>query len=157
MFRKDAYDEVGGFFEPYFFQGEGVDLATRLIARGWEVRYLPTAAFDHLKSPARGSFDDALYHRIRNNLWYLWLHFPPTVALRRTLGYLAFDLVEATYRGAPSAWARGVRDAWRLRHLVRDARAPLSRELARRAELNRGRMHVRLLAGQLRRLLPYSR
>ena len=156
MFRKAAYDDVGGFFEPYFFHGEGIDLATRLIARDWDVCYLPTAVFDHLKDPGRESTDVALYYRIRNNLWYLWLHLPPAVALRRTFGYLAFDLGEAIYRGTPSAWGRAVRDAWRLRHLVRDARAPLSPELARRAELNRGRMHVRLVAGQLRKRLPYS-
>ena len=105
----------------------------------------------------RGSAEAALYYRIHNHLWYLWLRLPPEVALRRTFGYLAFDLGEAIYRGIPSAWGRAVRDAWRLRHLVRDARAPLSPELARRAELNRGRMHVRLLAGQLRKRLPYSR
>ena len=98
--------------------------------------------------------DAALYHRIRNNLWYVWLHLPPAVALRRTFGYLAFDLVEATYRGEPRAWVRAVRDAWRLRHVVRDARDPLPRHLARRAELNRGRMHVRLLAGLLRKRFP---
>jgi GT2 family glycosyltransferase len=157
MFRKSAFDEVGGFFEPYFYFSSEIDLAARLIARGWDVAYLPAAVFDHMKAPGRGTVDVALYYRIRNHLWYLWLRLPPGVALRRTFGYLAFDLVEATYRGVPSAWGRAVRDAWRLRHLVRHARDPLPRELARRAELNRGRMHVRLLAGQLRKRLPHSR
>ncbi len=39
-----------------------------------------------------------LYYRIRNHLWYIWLRFPTSVAVRRTVGYLAFDLVESTYR-----------------------------------------------------------
>jgi GT2 family glycosyltransferase len=154
MFRRAAYDHAGGFFEPYFYLSSEIDLAARLIARDWEVAYLPTAVFDHLKAPGRRDAEVALYYRIRNHLWYLWLRLPPGVALRRTFGYLAFDLVEATYRRAPGAWGRAVRDAWRLRHVVRDARDPLPRELARRAELNRGRMHVRLLAGQLRERLP---
>ena len=157
LFRKSAFDEVGGFFEPYFHYSSEIDLAARLVGRGWGVSYVPAALFDHLKAPGRGSADVALYYRIRNHLWYLWLRLPPSVAVRRTFGYLAFDLVEATYRGAPGAWARAVRDAWRLRGLVSDARNPLPRALARRAELNRGRMHVRLLAGQLRKRLPQPR
>jgi hypothetical protein len=37
---------------------------------------------------------------------------------------------------------------------VRGQRRPLPREALRRAELNRGRTHVRLLAGQARRRFP---
>ena len=38
---------TGGFLEPFFSGGAELDLATRMIARGWDVRYLPTAVFDH--------------------------------------------------------------------------------------------------------------
>jgi GT2 family glycosyltransferase len=151
MLRRSAFLEVGGFFEPYFHFSAEVDLATRLVAAGWDVRYVPQARFDHLKAPSGRASDRALYFRIRNNLWYLWLRFPAHVALRRTLGYLAFDLLDATYQRHPGAWARGVRDAWRQRALVRGERRPVPRELRHRAELNRGRTHVRLLLGQLRR------
>ena len=54
-----------------------------------------------------------LYYRVRNHLWYIWLRFPTSVAVRRTVGYLAFDLVESTYRHETRTWARAVRDAWR--------------------------------------------
>lgn len=153
MLRRSAFLEVGGFFEPYFHFSAEVDLATRLVAAGWDVRYVPQARFDHLKAPSGRVSEQALYFRIRNNLWYLWLRFPTHVALRRTLGYLAFDLVDATYQRHPGAWARGVRDAWRQRALLRGERRPVPRELRRRAELNRGRTHVKLLLGQLRRRL----
>jgi hypothetical protein len=69
----------------------------------------------------------------------------------RTAGYLLFDLIDATYQRHPGAWARGVRDAWRQRELVRGERRPVPNEVRRRAELNRGRTHVRLLLAQLRR------
>jgi hypothetical protein len=42
-----------------------------------------------------------------------------------------------------------VRDAWRMRDRVQGERRPLPRNTLRKVELNRGRMHVRLLAGQL--------
>jgi GT2 family glycosyltransferase len=151
LLRRDAYLQVGGFFEPYFYLSSEIDLATRLLAAGWDVRYVPQAVFDHLKSPAGRSSDRALYFRIRNHLWYLWLRFPAHVALARSLGYLAYDLLDATYQRHPGAWARAVRDAWRQRELVRGQRRPVSRGVRRRAELNRGRTHARLLLGQLRR------
>jgi GT2 family glycosyltransferase len=153
MVRRSAYLEVGGYFEPYFHTVEGIDLTTRLLAAGWDVRYFPDARFDHMKAHGGRASDRALYLRIRNNIWYLWLHFPARVAAPRTLGYLAFDLVDATYQRQPGAWARAVRDAWRRREVMRDERRPLPADVRRRAELNRGRMHARLLLGQLRRRL----
>jgi GT2 family glycosyltransferase len=158
LVRRQAYLEVGGFFAPFFFLSVEVELTTRLLARGWDVRYFPAAPFHHMKSPFdRASDATTLYYRIRNHLWYLWLHFPPTVAARRIPGYLAFDLIESVYRRAPRAWLAAVADAWRLRETVRHARRPLPRAIIRRAELNRGRMHARLLAHQLARRLPGPR
>ena len=52
MVRRSAYLEVGGYFEPYFHLGRGIDLTTRLLAAGWDVRYLPQAQFDHMKAQA---------------------------------------------------------------------------------------------------------
>lgn len=158
MIRRSAYLEVGGFFEPYFLTSSEIDLAARMLERGWDVRYFPGSPFDHMKAESeRQTADVNLYYRIRNHLWYIWLRFPAPLAVRRTAGYLAFDLIESTYRGVPGTWARGVRDAWRQRDQVRGERRPLPREVLRRAELNRGRMHVRLLAGQLRKKLRPGR
>ena len=153
MLRRRAYIEVGGYFEPYFHLVEGIDLTTRLLAAGWDVRYVPEAQFDHMKAQSGRASDRSLYLRIRNHLWYLWLHFPAPVAAARTVGYLGFDLVDAIYQRHPGAWARAVRDAWTQRAAVRGERRPVPRDVRRRAELNRGRTHVRLLAGQLRRRL----
>lgn len=154
MLRKRAYDEAGGYFEPFFLCGVEIDLATRLIGLGWDVRYVAGAVFDHMKPGfRRGGADFALYYRVRNHLWYVWLRFPPSLALRRSIAYLAFDLIESVYRRSPGAWARAVADAWRGRALVRAHRRPLPRAVIRRAELNRGRLHLRLLLEHARRRL----
>jgi GT2 family glycosyltransferase len=160
LIRRDVFLEVGGFFEPYWLTNSELDLATRTIGAGWEVTYLPTAPFHHLKhtSHARGGWRAALGGaglsnvrfnlglRIRNELWYYWLRFPTRVALRRIPAYLAFDLLECLYRRVPGAWWAGITTAWAERDRVRGARNPLPRRVLRRAELNRGRMHLRLLA-----------
>ena len=159
LFRREAYLEVGGFFEPYFFANSELDLATRLVGAGWGVRYLPTAHFDHLRENAEIGAVSAsvLEHRIRNHLWYLALRFPPGLAVRRAVAYLAFDLLQCVLHRAPGAWVRGIWAAWRDREAVRGERAPLSREAIRRAELNRGRRHLVMLVHHIGRKLKLSR
>ncbi len=153
MFRREAFEEAGGWFEPYFLTMTELDLATRMIGAGWDVRYQPQARFDHMK--AEGGLRGAartLRFRVRNQIWYFALRFPPAMALRRIVAYLAFDLIEAANRGIiRDAWTAGIRQAWSERRLVSGMRRALPRATLRRAELNRGRLHLRLLAGQLRR------
>ena len=150
LVRRSAYLEVGGFFEPYFFGTSEVDLATRLLAAGWDVRYVPTAAFDHMKVIS-GRTGGGLMRRlrVRNQIWYFALRFPTSLAIRRIPAYLAFDLVECAWHGVTRDWAAGIRAAWTERAAIRGMRQPLSREVLRRAELNRGRLHARLLLLQL--------
>jgi GT2 family glycosyltransferase len=149
MVRRQAFLEVGGWFEPFFFAEVELELTARMIDAGWDVRYFPQAAFDHRRDPA-GRTSPALKRmlrfRVRNQLWYFWLRFPPGLALRRAPLYLAFDLVECLYRGAATSWIGGVWDAWRGRERVRAARRPLRRDALQRAELDRARKHGRLLA-----------
>jgi GT2 family glycosyltransferase len=149
LMRRDAFLEVGGYFEPYFQAGAGLDLATRLLAHGWDVRYLPSAKFVHLKAGGGRDKSVMLRARVRNQLWYFYRHYPASIAARRVPAYLAFDLLESVKSGAAGAWGRGVYDAWHDRSTVRGTREPLPRETIRRAELDRGRRHLRLLADRV--------
>jgi GT2 family glycosyltransferase len=47
LFRRRAFDEVGGFEPRIFMYGEDVDLSWRLRARGWRLTYQPRAACVH--------------------------------------------------------------------------------------------------------------
>jgi hypothetical protein len=151
LVRRDAFLEVGGFFAPYFFTVSEVDVATRLIGRGWDVRYFPAAKFEHRKAPGGRASERTMRLRVRNQLWYFWLRFPAAMAARRIPAYLVFDLIECTYRGVPRAWTSAIAEAWRERGRVREFRDPLPRAAVRRAELSRGRLHLRLLAHMARR------
>jgi GT2 family glycosyltransferase len=152
LVRRDAYLEVGGCFEPYFFGVAEVDLTTRLLGAGWEVGYFPGAPFEHMKVQAgRTPPRDAMRLYVRNQLWYFWRHFPAGLAARRIPAYLLFDLVLCVAYGVAGSWWAGIGDAWRQRGRVRGTRRALPRDVIRRAERNRGRLHIRLLALQLLR------
>jgi GT2 family glycosyltransferase len=146
MVRRSAFLEVGGFFEPGFLTVAELDLTTRLVGAGYDVRYLAAARFHHLAAQeGRTPGALSLRYKVRNQIWYFWLRFPISMAARRIPAYLAFDLVEAVYRRQVGAWAGGISDAWRQRGRVRHERRPLPRPALRRAELDRGRLHLRLL------------
>ncbi|MGI8632797.1 MAG: glycosyltransferase family 2 protein [Solirubrobacterales bacterium] len=163
LLRRDAFLEVGGWFDPYFFTVSEVDLATRLIGAGWEVRYFPQAVFEHLKeSTSRMTSTRVLHHRVRNQIWYFWRHFPTRMAAWRIPVYLGFDFLECVYRGGPrtgaTAWWKGIADSWRLRGRVRGTRKPLTVAAVRRAEMNRLHLHLVLYSRQVaRRLVPFLR
>jgi hypothetical protein len=65
------------------------------------------------------------------------------------VAYLLFDFVECAWHGVLRDWLAGIREAWTKRGDIRGMRAPLPREVLRRAELNRGRLHLRLLLLQV--------
>jgi GT2 family glycosyltransferase len=154
MVRRDAFVAAGGFYEPYFFTLSEIDATLRLAADGWETRYFPDAVFNHLRPVAnKDPSPNVMRLRTRNDLWHFWLRYPPAMAVPRMLGYGAFDLVESLYRGMPGAWLTGVREAWEERGTVLPDRRPIPRAVIRRVERNRGQMHRRLLAAQLRRRL----
>ena len=47
LFRREAYEAVGGFDEAIFMYGEDVDLSWRLRAKGWRITYQPRCAVVH--------------------------------------------------------------------------------------------------------------
>jgi GT2 family glycosyltransferase len=154
MVRRSAFLEVGGFFEPGFFTVSELDLATRLIGAGWDVRFVRGARFDHLRT-SEGRTPQTRYLRYfaRNEIWYFWVNFPGWLAARRIVAYGLLNLIHSSYRGGAAAWWAGIGDAWSQRGRVRHLRRPLSRAALRRAELDRGRLQLRLL-GRLARIWP---
>jgi GT2 family glycosyltransferase len=159
LFRRDAFLSVGGWFEPFFHLAAELDLALRLIAGGWKIRYLPGARFEHMRESSRGEYSErSLYYRTRNHLWFFWVRFPPTVAMRRIPAYFLYFLIESIGKRQFRTWGRAVRDAWVQRAVVADARAPLPRPVVRLAERDRGRRITRLLIrGTGRRVIRSAR
>lgn len=95
MIRKDAFDEVGGFDTDYFAHQEEIDLAWRLLLKGYKILCCPQSKVYHVgggtltyNSPRK------IYLNFRNNLVTLFKYLPgidfiPIVSLRWLLDGLA--------------------------------------------------------------------
>jgi len=95
LYRRDAFEEVGGFDERFFCYFEDVDLAFRLRLRGYTCRYVHAAVVRHTVSAVSGYRSDfALYHGERNAIWtfvknmpapLLWMYLPQHLVLNAAM------------------------------------------------------------------------
>lgn len=54
MFRRQVYQEIGGFDEAFFMYGEDLDFCKRIIDRGWRIMYLSNAKIIHFGGKSSG-------------------------------------------------------------------------------------------------------
>jgi len=133
LYRRDAFEAVGGFDEEYFCYFEDVDLGFRLRLKGYRCQYVHSAIVRHVSSALGGYRSDfAVYHGERNMVWtfvkdmpapLLWWYLPQHVLLN--LAALAFY----PWRGQGKVVLRAKKDALmgigrvlRQRRLVQRAR-----------------------------------
>jgi GT2 family glycosyltransferase len=152
LYRRDAFDEVGGFDEQYFCYFEDVDLGFRLRLRGHRCLYVHAAVVRHVGSALSGYGSKfAVYHGERNAVWtfmkdmpgpLLWLYLPQHIVLNLA------SLLYYPWRGQGMVVWRAKLDA------VRGLPAVLRRR--KRVQATR-RVTIRALRQALRRgvLAPY--
>jgi GT2 family glycosyltransferase len=129
-FRREALDQVGVFDDDFFMYYEDTDLAWRLQAAGWGVRYVPDAVVRHLHAASSVEWSPFFtFHVERNRLLTLAKNAPAGLAARQAARFVVTT-------GSMARWA--------LLQAVRDQRRPALRPLAARG---------RVLASYLR-LLP---
>ena len=151
LYRRQAFEEIGGFDESYFCYFEDVDLGFRLRLHGYPSLYVPSAIVRHVSSALSGYRSEfAVYHGERNSVWtffknmpapLLWMYLPQHLALNLAslLFYPLRGQGRAVWRakwdalvGLPAVLARrrteqrARRADWRaLRHVMaRDPSAP---------------------------------
>ncbi len=116
-YRREAWDEAGGFDEALFMYLEDVDLAWRLQLRGWKCLYVPEARIYHYLS-ATGGGSLASYYTGRNTLWVIGRNWPGELLRRHGRAIVAAQVRIAAE--ALRAW-RGEAARARLRGQVAGA------------------------------------
>jgi GT2 family glycosyltransferase len=133
LYRREAFEEAGGFDEQYFCYFEDVDLGFRLRLLGYRCLYVHDAVVRHVSSGVSGYRSDfAVYHGERNAVWtffkdmpasLLWLYLPQHVALNiAALAYYPWRRQGRVALRAKFDALRGLRDAWRRRRHVQRGR-----------------------------------
>jgi len=134
LYRRSAFEEVGGFDEDFFCYVEDVDLGFRLRLAGYRCLYVPQSVAHHVGSGTTGGqhSDFSVYHGHRNLVWtfvknmpggLFWLLLPLHVALNLA------SIIWFALRGQGAVILRAKRDAllglpkmWRKRRQVQKTR-----------------------------------
>lgn len=121
--RRDPMLAVGGYESSFFYSTEEVDLALKLLRRGWTLRYTPHVVIEHRPSTSgRRLMPQVPARRLENRLVLVRRHLPWPVAVVHGAVWAARTMVEAARAGSIEAWRSGMR-AGLKRHVDRE---PLS-------------------------------
>ena len=117
LYRRDAFEAVGGFEERFFCYHEDVDLGFRLRLRGGSSVMEPAAIVRHVGSASSKTISGfAEYHGMRNRLWTFARDMPLALmplALPSHILIVLFVLARSQTPEMRSARWRGLRDGWR--------------------------------------------
>ncbi|MBI2841597.1 MAG: glycosyltransferase family 2 protein [Acidobacteria bacterium] len=156
-FRKSALLESGLFCEEFFLYHGEVDLSTRLLDRGWLVRYFPQISVIHCRSAVQRSSRLHSYLATRNFFWYLYRNYPAVDLVPEAARFLVQSArAVLTGQRRPIPWLEGVAagllSPWRAR-----GRMPARRETIRRQQEIRVADRVRKnLSGEMDSLRPLT-
>ena len=133
LYRRTAFERLGGFDERFFCYGEDVDLGFRLRLLGGRAVQVKAARVLHEGSGVTGRYSPfTVYHGNRNRIWLTYKNTPPLFYWGLFPLRLAFD----AYLFARS-FSIGAGDAYR-RAMI-DGYSGLARFAADRRALQKGR------------------
>jgi GT2 family glycosyltransferase len=98
LYRRAAFDQVGGFDEQFFCYFEDVDLGFRLRLCGHRSIYVHAAVVRHVGSALSGYRSDfAVYHGERNAVWTFFKDMPGPLLIAYLPHHLALNMAALLY------------------------------------------------------------
>lgn len=143
LYRRSAFEKVGGFDEDFFCYVEDVDLGFRLRLAGYRCLYVPQSVAHHVGSGTTGGqhSDFSVYHGHRNLVWTFVKNMPGVLFWLLLPLHVALNLVSILWfaqRGQGAVILRAKRDAifglpkvWRKRQQVQKVRVASIRDIWR--------------------------
>lgn len=110
--RREAYEQVGGYFTELFYGHEEIELSWRLIDAGWKIRYLADVEVFHPRTEI-SRHSDGWRLTGRNRVWIARRTLPWPVALVHVLVWLVLGLVRAPKGACREAYRRGWMSGWK--------------------------------------------
>lgn len=111
MIRRSAFEEAGGWPAEFFFAHEGIDLALRLLDRGWRLRYEPSLVVHH---PAHPAARHAIYLRTnaRNRVWVARRNLPGLLVPAYLSVWIVATVVRIHHVAPLREWFKGFTEGW---------------------------------------------
>lgn len=143
--RREAVLEAGGYSRRLFLYHEGLDLAFRLIDRGFRIIYSPTVAVVHHAAPDAERAARFYYCSVRNGIWIAYQYLPLGEAVADVAAHIAKMTFFAARAGQLKAHWRGCADAIRgLPSIKRTPIRPHTRERLRAIRAERSPLTARI-------------
>lgn len=97
--KRSVLDKVGYYPEEFFLYMNEVDLCTRILGAGYDIRYFPDVKAYHKVSQVSKSKDMRMLLSFRNIIWYYWKYFPYPTAIGRSVLRTGIELVHLAVSG----------------------------------------------------------
>lgn len=112
--RVSAYHEAGGYWAALQYGHEELDLAWRLIERGWKVRYAPDLVVFHPRSEI-SRHERGWWMTGRNRVWIARRNLPFPLLAAHTCAWLLLGVARAPGARAKRSYVRGWWSGWQTR------------------------------------------
>lgn len=100
LYRRSAWESVGGMDERFFCYFEDVDLGFRLRLQGHRCRYVAEAVVHHIGSESSGSHSPfTIYHGHRNMVWCWFKNQPLVLLVLFFFPHMLINLVAIVHHG----------------------------------------------------------
>jgi GT2 family glycosyltransferase len=134
--RASTFRETGGYDGDYFGCFESVDLALRILRRGYDMLYVPTIGTVelHVSRHERKTRSQRNYLFLRNKIWTAWKNH----TLLRAIGFVGPRVMKdgmlSLQNGWFDLWFRAVSEGIAAPSVIRRKRDPLPRSAWKRIE-----------------------
>ncbi len=127
IYRREVFEEIGGFDEAHFAYLEDIDVGYRAKIHGYENLYCPTAVVYHVGSGTSGSKYNSFKVRLaaRNNIYLNYKNMPALQLLVNLLPILGGTFVKYLFFrkiGFASDYAEGLKEGLRTAKNTRKVR-----------------------------------
>lgn len=106
--RRKALQQAGLYREDFFISHEGLELALRVLDRGWKIEYDGLVTVGHAHASGGRTSWRRYYYDTRNLFWVAALHMPFLYALRYVTVGVGAMLVYSLRDRHLWAWLKGV-------------------------------------------------
>ena len=128
LFRFSALYATNGYDEDLFHGFECVDLALRLLEKGFDILYCPnlTCAELRLRGWHHVVRNQINYLTLRNKLWTVWKDFPLSKGLYFAATRIGMEGIRALRYGWTDLWIAAVREGIAAPRVIRQKRQPIA-------------------------------